>query len=246
MRQQDRIFKLGPGAERGRGGRPGSPGGPVNDVPSALTRTIGQIPRPTAHPLQPAAGLAAGRHPGRGPLQDAPFGLRGSWSTRWSGWSRRCGQADPDRLEGGQRPLGLVVRDGRPSWPSVRSCSTTCSKRPPATSWWSTARCWRRPGWRSTRRCSPASPSRQPGRPATGCCRAASWPPAAAATGPPRWAGEAYAVRLSEEARRFTLARSELRAGVDQILKYVTWALLPTAALLFYSQLRLDHGIRAG
>ncbi|HEX3202768.1 MAG TPA: HAD-IC family P-type ATPase, partial [Actinomycetes bacterium] len=57
---------------------------------------------------------------------------------------------------------------------------------------------------------------------------------------------EAYAVRLTEEARRFTLARSELRAGVDQILKYVTWALVPTAALLFVSQLRLEHGVQAG
>ncbi|HEV8424209.1 MAG TPA: HAD-IC family P-type ATPase [Actinomycetes bacterium] len=57
---------------------------------------------------------------------------------------------------------------------------------------------------------------------------------------------EAYAVQLTEEARRFTLARSELRAGVDQILKYVTWALVPTAALLFISQLRHDNGARAG
>ena len=57
---------------------------------------------------------------------------------------------------------------------------------------------------------------------------------------------EAYAVQLTEEARRFTLARSELRAGVDQVLKYVTWALVPTAALLFVSQLRLEHGVRAG
>src|SRR5215217_7764755 len=57
---------------------------------------------------------------------------------------------------------------------------------------------------------------------------------------------EAYAVQLTEEARRFTLARSELRAGVDQILKYVTWALVPTAVLLFVSQLRLEHGARAG
>jgi cation-transporting P-type ATPase E len=57
---------------------------------------------------------------------------------------------------------------------------------------------------------------------------------------------EAYAAQLTEEARRFTLARSELRAGVDQILKYVTWALVPTAVLLFISQLRLEHGIRAG
>jgi len=57
---------------------------------------------------------------------------------------------------------------------------------------------------------------------------------------------EAYAVQLTEEARRFTLASSELRAGVDQILKYVTWALVPTAALLFISQLRQDNGPRSG
>jgi cation-transporting P-type ATPase E len=57
---------------------------------------------------------------------------------------------------------------------------------------------------------------------------------------------EAYAARLTEEARRFTLASSELRAGVDQILKFVTWALVPTAALLFGSQLRAHHGLREG
>src|SRR4030095_16621087 len=43
---------------------------------------------------------------------------------------------------------------------------------------------------------------------------------------------EAYAVQLTEEARRFTLASSELRAGVDQILKYLTRALVPAAVLL--------------
>ena len=49
---------------------------------------------------------------------------------------------------------------------------------------------------------------------------------------------DAYATRLAEEARRFTLARSELRAGIDQIIRLVTWLLVPTAALLFASQLR--------
>ncbi|MDQ6910537.1 MAG: HAD-IC family P-type ATPase [Actinomycetota bacterium] len=49
---------------------------------------------------------------------------------------------------------------------------------------------------------------------------------------------EAYARALAEEARRFTLVRSELRAGIDVILRLVTWAILPTAALLIFSQLR--------
>ncbi len=45
-------------------------------------------------------------------------------------------------------------------------------------------------------------------------------------------------MRLAEDARRFTLTRSELRSGIDTILTYVTWAIVPTAALLFFSQMR--------
>jgi cation-transporting ATPase E len=41
---------------------------------------------------------------------------------------------------------------------------------------------------------------------------------------------EAYAVQLAEDARRFTLTRSELRSGIDTILTYVTWAIVPTTA----------------
>ncbi|GAB3213511.1 HAD-IC family P-type ATPase [Marinactinospora thermotolerans] len=49
----------------------------------------------------------------------------------------------------------------------------------------------------------------------------------------------AYAARLAEEASRFGLVRSELRSGVDRILRIITWLLLPTGALLIYSQLFL-------
>jgi cation-transporting P-type ATPase E len=49
---------------------------------------------------------------------------------------------------------------------------------------------------------------------------------------------DAYAARIAQDARRFTLTGSELRAGIDRILRYVTWAIVPTAALLFASQLR--------
>jgi len=55
---------------------------------------------------------------------------------------------------------------------------------------------------------------------------------------------EAYAVRLAEEARRFTLTRSELRAGIDRILRIVTWLIVPTAALLVISQLRSNASVR--
>ncbi|HJR98073.1 MAG TPA: cation-translocating P-type ATPase [Actinomycetota bacterium] len=53
---------------------------------------------------------------------------------------------------------------------------------------------------------------------------------------------EAYAVQLAEDARRFTLTRSELRSGIDTILTYVTFAIVPTAALLFLSQIRAVPG----
>ena len=53
----------------------------------------------------------------------------------------------------------------------------------------------------------------------------------------------AYATRLAEEARRFTLATSELRAGIDRIIALVTWLLVPAAALLLASQLQAQ-GLR--
>ena len=46
-----------------------------------------------------------------------------------------------------------------------------------------------------------------------------------------------YAQRLASEARRFTLARSELRDGINRILRLVQWLLVPVAALLIASQL---------
>jgi cation-transporting ATPase E len=55
---------------------------------------------------------------------------------------------------------------------------------------------------------------------------------------------DAYARRLAKEARRFTLVRSELMAGINNILRYVTWALAPTALLLAISQFHLHHGWR--
>ena len=48
---------------------------------------------------------------------------------------------------------------------------------------------------------------------------------------------EAYAARLADEASRFTLVKSELRGGIDRILRLVTWLLVPAAALSIYNQL---------
>ena len=59
-----------------------------------------------------------------------------------------------------------------------------------------------------------------------------------------RVGADAYAVRIAEDARRFSLTRSELRAGIDRILVYVTFLIVPTATLLFISQVRARGGWR--
>ena len=57
---------------------------------------------------------------------------------------------------------------------------------------------------------------------------------------------EAYAAKLAAQARRFTVVRSELVAGINQILRYVTWAIPPVAALLVISQLHTLQSVREG
>ncbi|QKW21099.1 HAD-IC family P-type ATPase [Kitasatospora sp. NA04385] len=52
---------------------------------------------------------------------------------------------------------------------------------------------------------------------------------------------EAYAAKLAEEASRFTLVRSELRTGIDQILRFITYLLIPTAIGLVISQLAVQR-----
>ena len=52
---------------------------------------------------------------------------------------------------------------------------------------------------------------------------------------------DAYAAKLAEEARRFTLSSSELRKSIDRIVTWVGWAILPTGAVLFWSQLRTTN-----
>lgn len=42
---------------------------------------------------------------------------------------------------------------------------------------------------------------------------------------------DAYAAQITAQASRFTLVRSELRQGIDQILKHVTWMLIPIGIL---------------
>lgn len=55
---------------------------------------------------------------------------------------------------------------------------------------------------------------------------------------------DAYAAKLAEEASRFHLAHSELRSGVANFIKYITWLVIPIGALLIYSQLSNSADLR--
>ncbi|MER6300950.1 HAD-IC family P-type ATPase [Kitasatospora sp. NPDC001539] len=51
---------------------------------------------------------------------------------------------------------------------------------------------------------------------------------------------QAYAAQLAEEASKFTLVKSELRTGIDSILRFITYLLIPTALGLIISQLAVE------
>ena len=38
---------------------------------------------------------------------------------------------------------------------------------------------------------------------------------------------DAYAAQLAEEASKFTLVHSELRSGINKILKFITYLMIP-------------------
>ena len=48
---------------------------------------------------------------------------------------------------------------------------------------------------------------------------------------------EAYAAKLADEASKFTLVKSELRNGINTILRLVTYLLIPAGLLIIYTQL---------
>ncbi|ULE35698.1 cation-translocating P-type ATPase [Mycobacterium sp. IDR2000157661] len=48
---------------------------------------------------------------------------------------------------------------------------------------------------------------------------------------------EAYAAKLAEEASKFTLVNSELRSGINKILQFITYLLIPAGILIIYTQL---------
>jgi len=53
--------------------------------------------------------------------------------------------------------------------------------------------------------------------------------------------GEAYAARLQAQARRFSLIHSELQQGTNQILRLVTWVMIPAGLLVVVSEFFRSH-----
>ncbi len=51
----------------------------------------------------------------------------------------------------------------------------------------------------------------------------------------------AYAAKLAEEASKFTLVKSELRNGINRILQFITYLLVPAGLLTIYTQLFTTH-----
>ena len=51
----------------------------------------------------------------------------------------------------------------------------------------------------------------------------------------------AYAAQLAAEASKLTLVRSELQAGINKILQFITYLLIPAGLLIIYTQLFTTH-----
>ena len=222
------------GPERGRGGRLSPAAGQRRA--QRPHPTIGQILRAnllTRFNLLLGSLLAV--IPVVGPLQDALFGLvivantvvgvvqevRAKRTLDCPRWSTPPGPGGPRRAGGragrrsGRARRRARGRRRRPAGGRRRGAGGT--------------------GWRSTSRCSPASPELQvpdARRPAAvGQLRGRRQRPLLATKVGRGLRGPALRGGLP-------LHPGPLRAaglGVDQILKYVTWALVPTAVLLFYS-----------
>jgi cation-transporting ATPase E len=222
--------------------------GQVNDVPSAPTRTIGEIVRAnvlTRFNLLLGSLLAVILVVG--PLQDALFGLVIVANTVVGIAQEMRAKRTLDRLEVINAPRARVLRDGQLSDLAVGEVVLDDVLEAAAGDQVVVdGEVLEASGLEVDESLLTGESETVPRRPGD---RLLSGSFVAAGGGRYRATKvgrEAYAVQLTEEARRFTLARSELRAGVDRILKYVTWALVPTAVLLFVSQLRLDHGIQEG
>ncbi len=57
-----------------------------------------------------------------------------------------------------------------------------------------------------------------------------------------RVGADSYAAKLTAEARKFSLVRSELRGSIDRLLKWITWALAPMILIVANGQMQSQGG----
>jgi cation-transporting P-type ATPase E len=57
-----------------------------------------------------------------------------------------------------------------------------------------------------------------------------------------RVGADSFASRLTAEAKRFSLVNSEIRNGLNRVLRWITWALLPVMALVVNGQMQAQGG----
>ena len=60
-----------------------------------------------------------------------------------------------------------------------------------------------------------------------------------------RVGADSYASKLTVEARRFSLVRSELRSSIDRLLRWISWALIPLILIVANGQMRAYGGWEA-
>lgn len=53
---------------------------------------------------------------------------------------------------------------------------------------------------------------------------------------------DSYAQQLTRQAKKYSKARSEIADGIDSVLKWISWVIIPVVALLVWSQLRTGDG----
>ncbi|QIK63937.1 HAD-IC family P-type ATPase [Leucobacter viscericola] len=57
-----------------------------------------------------------------------------------------------------------------------------------------------------------------------------------------RVGADSYAAKLTSEARKFSLVRSELRSSIDRLLRWITWALGPMILIVVNGQMQAQGG----
>lgn len=55
---------------------------------------------------------------------------------------------------------------------------------------------------------------------------------------------DAYAQKITSQAKQFSLVGSELRSGINKVLVVISWVIVPIAFLLFWSQIRNEGGFQ--